>query len=112
MQDWKPEAQIRPLLLTYYALLMYSFLNVFSRKAVKVDKVVNWCVACLWEHKVLGFGLLLQEFLKAVSRWHVVLYEHKTKFVAEHYGGGFGQGISHKTVKAQLSNTQISGTFL
>lgn len=31
--------------------------------------------------------------------------------MAEHYGEGFGQGIGHKTVTAQLSNTQLSETF-
>lgn len=32
--------------------------------------------------------------------------------MAELYGGGFGQGISHKIVKAQLSSAQLSGAFL
>lgn len=80
----------------------------------KLSGLTKWSivVAWLWEGEVLRFGLLLHEFLKAISRWRVVLHQHRMKFTTEDYGGGFGQGISHKTVKVQLSNAQLSGTFL
>lgn len=88
---------------------MSSFL--FSRKTSRVDKVIK--VAWLWEGKIGGFGLLLHEFLKAISRWYVVFQYHRMKLMAVCYGGGFGQGISHKTVKkAQLSSAQLFGDFL
>ena len=88
---------------------MSSFL--FSRKTSRVDKVIK--VAWLWEGKIGGFGLLLHEFLKAISRCYVVFQYHRMKLMAVCYGGGFGQGISHKTVKkAQLSSAQLFGDFL
>lgn len=69
-------------------------------------------VAWLGEGQVWGFGLLLHEFLRAISRWRVVLHQHRIKFMAEYDGGGLGQGLSHKTGKARVSKAQLSGALL
>lgn len=93
---------------------MQSFLNVFSRKAVRVDKVNNcgWLVSgsikfwgsvsyCMSSSRLFPDGM-----------WFCTNTSIMSYYDTEYYGGGFGQGVSHKTVKAQLSNTQLSGTFL